>query len=400
MARRSDSPHKRAAKAPAPRRPGRVPAPPVMAAGDAGGASLDQGPDIFARALDLANRIEATNCCRDEPQRTGLARTRNALDIAFRAMLAMANDRAPVSGPGYRALGRIALNALKQLTAIPAHQRPKAGGYVDPRIFLGAGPAIFADVIGPNPFGPPPGLPPEPPLGGPGSGEAFEKLIEQLIRLLEEAKANGGPAGEIDEIIEELHAWLAALRSGNPFSVEGVIKYLLDVLRDFSRILGRLGSAGKRILGELLELLADYLEGGANFLVADAGEAVAGTLLGALAAMIAALVAGIAVGMWLRTVSVGDRTIDEWLTDALYLEYFAPDDDCDDLWAAYLRARNERRSYQNSAPTLDKDVMRPLLDHEYSLLSRYLKSNCEDDTGDVLKKELARVGEALRRLMP
>jgi hypothetical protein len=240
----------------------------------------------------------------------------------------------------------------------------------------------------------------------------FVKIIDALIKfikeLLDEAK-NQGESGswfELKQAIDAIIAELEELRRtvmASGYRID--LTWVMDLVRDYIRraidAIRMYGGYGPAFLAALRNRMFDFMAY-IRFLLAggEGGGVVVGAALRFGLYALAAYV-GHLIGKWIAKQKYDGKPVSEWLGDALYLEYFAVSDDCNDAEAAYYAAAKARRDYERSGPTLDKSVMLDLIGKEISALfvlrETGVRKRCFDDVS-VFDKVLDRLRERYRRL--
>jgi hypothetical protein len=248
------------------------------------------------------------------------------------------------------------------------------------------------------------------PLGdielGPGDvSRGLDALIQFLEGLLNDLGDNPNAfeiRRELEALIDELRAYDEVVRAEHlGIDLEEFLRiareYLeraFEILRQYGAATGAIAAAIRNQIQALIARLMALFGGG------EAGGATAGFAIRAGLYALAFYI-GHLIGKWIGKQQIDGRTINDWLTDALYYEYFAIADECLDLEAAYYGAAKARRDYEKSGPTLDRSVMLALLSREYSLLLRLretaVRKRCFDDVSG-FDKELERLKERYRRL--
>ncbi|HYL76821.1 MAG TPA: hypothetical protein VEU96_21575 [Bryobacteraceae bacterium] len=345
--------------------------------------------DVYARGIDLVNRLER-ECCGDNENRTaGLN--------AIRTILASGLERTLALNPG-EATGESSGQVIGKAIGVGREVfEGLLGGVED------TGPASvipiegfvsFDTLFGINRL---PGEPPEPGID-PGQARDFiERLIKLLTDLLEELEHANGRSVELRRQIKE---WLDFFKQLLTYIAGGgtvARRYILDVLSKFTmflyRIFAQVGRLiGRRLIFPICSLIWSFLQSIGVAFGAEAGTALAGAAgLGVIAACLIALGVGVAIGKWIGGIEIKGKTVVDWIADGMY---WLVSDDCDDIYAVYIEMRNLRRTYESSGPTLDKSVMIPLLVNEAAALKRYLDKPCPD-TGHAFAKELERLRKRL-----
>jgi hypothetical protein len=229
---------------------------------------------------------------------------------------------------------------------------------------------------------------------------ALKLLLEELI---EAAKAHGGAS--IYEIERELRALIDSLGEWVPnqtVKLRDLIRMLRDILAEALRILRDYGLKGTPFIVAVRQSIANFLTRIQALILGEAGGATAGYAI-RMGLYALAFYVGHLIGKWIGKQEVDGKTINDWLADAIYYEYFAISDDCIDLEAAYYAASRLRRDYERSGTTLDKSVMLDLLGREYAALFKLretaVRKHCYDDVSG-FDKELERLKKRWRDLAP
>jgi hypothetical protein len=250
---------------------------------------------------------------------------------------------------------------------------------------------------------------PEIPIPNSMDPNDFVKIIDMVLELLKawlQAARDQGSASlyeieqEIGALIEEWERMRETiLASGYRIDVKWAFDLVRDALAKAIQIFRQYGLTGPFAVALRAQLTAFM----ARIQALIAGELGGATVGFAIRFGLYALAfyIGHLIGKWIGKQEVDGKTINEWLSDAIYYEYFAISDDCLDAEASYYAAAKARRDYENSGPTLDRSVMLALLSKEYAALFNLretgVRKRCFDDVS-VFDKELERLKERYRRL--
>ncbi|HET7681472.1 MAG TPA: hypothetical protein VFK79_15215 [Xanthobacteraceae bacterium] len=232
---------------------------------------------------------------------------------------------------------------------------------------------------------------------------AINALKQLLERMIEVAREEGSSSifeieRELQAIINSLDGWLP----NQTVRLADLMRFLREKLLEALRILRDYGFKGTPFIVAIRQSIARFLVQIQGYIIGQAGSVAAETAI-RLGVYALAFYVGHLIGKWIGKKVVGGKTVNEWLEDAIYYEYFAISDDCLDLEAAWYAARKLRRDYEHSGTTLDKSVMLDLLGREYSALFKLretaVRKHCFDDVSH-FDKELERLKKRYRELAP
>jgi hypothetical protein len=347
--------------------------------------------DVLGRGISLMNELERTYCCPDD-FKTEIDQGRSALTAASQALLRLASEPSGSDAQAQVVAEEARNVALALVANFSADDSQMA--VLAPRTVR------LVEAVGTGGLGPLPGI-----LANTWEGipvpdpEDIQKAI-RLLQQLEEAIADellrlrqiGADAiliQQLNDILQKLRELREALAAGT-LTIAAAWSQVMLLLEQLAALAAQIGAGAFQLVDAISRFIGALVGGEAGF--ATVGFAIRFGLY-ALALWI-----GIKIGQWIGKRKVREKTVNEWLEDAIYLEYFDTSDDCKDVEAEYCRARAARREYENSGPTVDKSIVLPLISREYYWLSRFLKLRCFDDM-NVYEKELDRIVAKLKRLV-
>ena len=188
--------------------------------------------------------------------------------------------------------------------------------------------------------------------------DTVKRLFEQLLAILRDIERQLEDPTLRDEIramIAALEAYIATLVGGAKVYFHVLWDWLTRrFLPRLSPILRALGRTGVRLAVSIASAIWAWLESlgiswGAEFGAEVAGGEAVAIGAGFIAAFLAALIGGHLIGKWIGKLEYDGKTVSDWLSDGIYLYYFDDPQDCQDLWAEYVRARNVRVAYEPPA---------------------------------------------------
>jgi len=144
---------------------------------------------------------------------------------------------------------------------------------------------------------------------------------------------------QLSDILQKLRELREALAAGT-LTIAAAWSQVMLLLEQLAALAAQIGAGAIQLVDAISRFIGALVGGEAGF--ATVGFAIRFGLY-ALALWI-----GIKFCQWIGKRKVREKTVNEWLEDAIYLEYFDTSDDCKDVEAEYCRARAARREYENS----------------------------------------------------
>jgi hypothetical protein len=361
---------------------------------------IDEVLAFNATTIDLLFRMSKSaeeRCCKDPFEDIAILRT--ALRTLTNTALSVQVE--DLGGEGMVSLWRIFETMselqLPQIDSTPSYTLPLRVG-IDSLLLAKSGNdgILFAAL---------PGLPIPDSLDPQDFAKIIDKVIELLKAWLQAARDEGSASlyeieQEIQALIEEWERMRETiLASGYRIDVKWAFDLVKDVLVKAIQIFRQYGLTGPFAVALRSQLTA-FLAQIRALIAGELGGATVGFAI-RMGLYALAFYIGHLIGKWIGKQQVDGKTVNDWLADGIYYEYFAISDDCLDAEAAYYAAAKARRDYENSGPTLDKSVMLALLSKEYAALFTLretgVRKRCFDDVS-VFDKELERLKQRYQKL--
>jgi hypothetical protein len=356
---------------------------------------MDEVLAFNATTMDLLYRFTLPKCCKEDVAFDEIEHVREALRGITQVVLNVRSEPVTLAtaGPLLRKISD-ALNEAKLPTGEGAEAWPTRVPIGDLLLTTSGNPMILATSRLPIPdFD-------VSPQDVATALNALKLLLEQMI----EAARKEGAASiyeieqEIQKLIEEIGDWVP----NQNVKLADLIAFLRDKLAEALKILRDYGFKGTPFIVAIRQSIAQFLARIQALIAGEAGGA-SSSFAVRFGLYVFAFYIGHLIGKWLGKKVVDGKTVNEWLEDAIYYEYFAISDDCLDLEAAYYAAAKSRRDYEHSGPTLDKSVMLDLLGREYTALFRLretgVRKHCYDNVSG-FDKELERLKQRYSNLAP